>query len=77
MYFQAVKEGNTEEVNSLLKSKTFGVDDVLPSGYTALLIAAREGHGELAKSLLAHGAAIVGNVPVGFICICYKYYVSA
>ncbi len=51
-------------VKSLLESESVGVDDVSPDGYTALVIAAKEGHGELVECLIVHGAAVDGNDPV-------------
>ncbi len=66
-FFEALKTGNTAEVNSLLKSGTIGVDEI----NTALVIAAKEGHGLLVDSLIDHGAAVDGNIPVSlYITLC-------
>ena len=55
--FIAIKNGDAEAVVDLLRQ---GVDpDVLDEqGYTALMMASREGSAEVVRQLLAHGAKV-------------------
>ncbi len=63
-YFKAIRDGNKEEVESLLKSGRVSVDIRSAKGHTPLMVAAAAGHVDVAQVLLAHGASTTETDPV-------------
>lgn len=55
-FYECAAEGDLECLEEILDSGKVGVDDVDVDGFTALMIAAAEGHGPIVHALLARGA---------------------
>jgi hypothetical protein len=55
-FYECAAEGDLECLEEILDSGKVGVDDVDVDGFTALMIAAAEGHSPIVHELLARGA---------------------
>ncbi|RLN36561.1 hypothetical protein BBJ28_00005799 [Nothophytophthora sp. Chile5] len=57
-FYECAAEGDLECLEEILASGKVGVNDVDVDGFTALMVAAAEGHGAVVRSLLARGADV-------------------
>ncbi|RLN79412.1 hypothetical protein BBJ28_00005415 [Nothophytophthora sp. Chile5] len=57
-FYECAAEGDLECLEEILDSGKVGVNDVDVDGFTALMVAAAEGHGAVVRSLLARGADV-------------------
>ncbi|OWY95331.1 hypothetical protein PHMEG_00034692 [Phytophthora megakarya] len=60
-FYECAAEGDLECLEEILDSGRVGVNDVDVDGFTALMVAAAEGHGDVVRALLRRGADVRGR----------------